>query len=109
MPSRYGARHDLPGYDRFRTGLTYADVKRMMWDESEDRADWKNKRRGSVLGRWHQLKLEMYNQAIDAGMDPSWPKDQGDGRCSTAPATKSRIPKPRLLPALLPVGSAQRR
>jgi len=45
-------------------------------DESEDRADWTYKRRGTVLGRWHQLKLEMYNQAIDAGMDPSRPNEK---------------------------------
>jgi hypothetical protein len=73
MPSRYGSTHGLPGYDRFRTGLTYDDVKRMMWDESENRADWTYKRRGSVLGRWHQLKLEMYSRAVDEGMDPSQP------------------------------------
>jgi len=29
MPSSYGRRHDLPGYDKFRTGLTYRDVVSM--------------------------------------------------------------------------------
>lgn len=67
MASKYGATHDLPGYDRFRTGLTYDAVKKMLWDESEDRADWKYKRRGTVLGHWHQLKMEMYEQSVAMG------------------------------------------
>ena len=76
MPSKYGATHGLPGYDRFRTGLTYADVKRMLWDESQDRADWRYKRRGTVLGHWHQLKKEMYDRAVDRGL-----LENGDGQC----------------------------
>ena len=67
MASKYGAAHGLPGYDSFRTGLTFTDVRAMLLDESEDRADWRYKRRGTVLGLWHQLKMEMYERAVDAG------------------------------------------
>lgn len=47
-------------YDRFRTGLRYRDVYRMLWSPSQDSRDWRYKRRGTVLGLWRQLKLEMW-------------------------------------------------
>ena len=68
MASTWGERHGLPGYDTFRTGLTFAMVKRMMFDAHEDRSLWKYKRRHTVLGAWHDLKLQLYYQAVDAGM-----------------------------------------
>lgn len=70
MASSWGARHGMPGYDSFRTGLTFATVKRLMFDNREDRSTWKYKRRGTVLGAWHDLKLQMWHQAIDAGWQP---------------------------------------
>jgi hypothetical protein len=42
-------------YDDFRTGLTYHDVYMMLWDR-------KYKRRHTVLGKWHQIKLEMWDE-----------------------------------------------
>lgn len=42
-------------YDAFRTGLTYRDVYRMLWDR-------RFKRRNTVLGFWHQIKVEMYEE-----------------------------------------------
>ena len=60
MPSSYGARHGLPGYDKFRTGLTYRDVWEMMRDDSEDRSTWRYKSRGVVLGMWHEIKMQLY-------------------------------------------------
>lgn len=32
----------------------------------EDRARWKNKRRNTVLGRWHQVKKEMWQEHSEA-------------------------------------------
>ncbi len=58
--SRWGATHGEPGYDDFRTGLTFKEVKRMMFDNHENKARWKYKRRNTVLGYWHALKLEMW-------------------------------------------------
>jgi len=63
MASTYGARHGLPNYDSFRTGLTFATVRQMLWSESEDPHEWRRKGRGTVLGLWHQLKMEMYEIA----------------------------------------------
>lgn len=45
-------------YDRFRTGLTYRDVYHMLWHR-------RYKRRRTVLGYWHQLKLELWNRYLD--------------------------------------------
>ena len=67
MPSRYGVKHGMPGYDEFRTGLTYRDVWEMFRDDSEDSSKWKYKRRRTVLGAWHEIKLQLYHQAVDEG------------------------------------------
>lgn len=49
-------------YDEFRTGLTYRDVFQMLWSSSGDPKDWRYKRRGTVLGMWRQIKLEMWRE-----------------------------------------------
>jgi hypothetical protein len=67
MGSKYGAKHSLPGYDAFRTGLTYRDVWEMMRNDDDDSSTWRYKSRGVVLGMWHELKLQLYEQAIDSG------------------------------------------
>lgn len=66
--SKYGAKHNLPGYDAFKTGLCYRDVWEMLRDDSEDRTKWRYKRRGVVLWHWHKLKIEMYERAVDNGL-----------------------------------------
>lgn len=60
MSSTYGARRGVPEYDRFRTGLTFREVSRMMRVASDDPADWQHKRRRTVLGYWHALKLQLW-------------------------------------------------
>jgi hypothetical protein len=52
-------------YEDFRTGLTFQDVKDTFWSGSDDPADWKYSRRHSVLGRWHQMKLELWTEHTD--------------------------------------------
>lgn len=47
-------------YSEFRTGLTFGEVRRMLWSSSPDPKTWRYKRRGTVLGLWHQLKREMW-------------------------------------------------
>jgi len=47
-------------YDRFRTGLTFGEVKSLLWTNSNDPRDWRYKRRHTVLGLWHQIKMEMW-------------------------------------------------
>jgi hypothetical protein len=51
-------------FSEFRTGLTYRDVYQMLWSPSDDRRAWRYRRRGTVLGLWHQLKQEMYARYI---------------------------------------------
>lgn len=53
-------------YDSFRTGLTFREVRQMLWVHSDDPRDWRYKRRRTVLGFWHQLKLQLWAQYQDA-------------------------------------------
>jgi hypothetical protein len=68
MPSSYGRRHDLPGYDKFKTGLAYRDVVSMLWSSSDDPKEWRRKSRGSVLGLWHRIKMSYYEEAVGRGL-----------------------------------------
>jgi hypothetical protein len=55
---------DTLPYDRFRLGLTFRDVRRLLAQEAEDRFWATGERmfvtRRTVLGRMHQLKRESY-------------------------------------------------
>lgn len=64
-PARAAAGDDdaAAEYRRFRTGLTFRDVRAMLWTSSPDPRDWRYKRRGTVLGLWHQIKQEMWREA----------------------------------------------
>lgn len=64
MGSSYGKRRGLPGYDEMRTGFTYRDVQSMLWSADPDPATWKYKRRGTVLGLFHQIKMEQYEEMM---------------------------------------------
>lgn len=52
-------------YGDFRTGFSYRDVYLMFWDTSPDATEWKYKRPGTILGKWHQIKKEMFARHID--------------------------------------------
>ena len=52
-------------YGDFRTGLTYRDVYEMLWSGSEDPEDWTYKRRHTILGKWHQLKQELWELHLE--------------------------------------------
>lgn len=56
---------EIPEYEQFRTNLTYGQVYQMLWSNSDDPKDWKYKRRGTVLGFWHQLKQQLYQQMLE--------------------------------------------
>lgn len=49
-------------YASCRTGLTFAEVRRMMRVSSDDPKDWRSKSRRAVLGFWHELKLQLWEQ-----------------------------------------------
>jgi hypothetical protein len=44
-------------YDEYRTGMSFAQVKELMWNASEDPRDWRWRGRRAVLGLWRELKL----------------------------------------------------
>lgn len=70
-------------YDNFRTGLKYRDVREMFWVESDDPQEWRYKRRHTILGKWRQIKQEMWEQHI---ADCEHAEDAGyavnDSRCT---------------------------
>lgn len=53
-------------YSEFRTGLTFAEVRSMLWVDSPDPKDWKYKRRGTVLGTWRAIKQQLYARYVEA-------------------------------------------
>jgi hypothetical protein len=54
-------------YRDFRTyqPLTYYEVWLMLWVPGDDSTQWRNKRRGTVLGRWHQIKQEDWRHHLN--------------------------------------------
>lgn len=61
-------RDEWEGYDDFRTGLTFADVRRLLAIEqrkARDRGEYFFVSRSTVLGRWKELKESLWR-----GEDP---------------------------------------
>jgi hypothetical protein len=52
-------------YKKFRTSLTYKDIYSLFWVYSDNASTWHNKRRRTILGRWHAIKLRMWQEHID--------------------------------------------
>lgn len=52
-------------YADFRTGFSYHDVFLMLWSYSDDSSTWRYKRRRTVLGKWHQLKQELWGYHLE--------------------------------------------
>ena len=52
-------------YTDLRTGLMFAEVKQMLWVDSDDTKLWRYRRRHTVLGLWHALKLDMWEEHLD--------------------------------------------
>ncbi len=52
-------------YDDMLTGLTYGEVFEMLWEPSHDPSRWRYKRRHTVLGKWHQIKLELWEYHLE--------------------------------------------
>jgi hypothetical protein len=51
-------------YDDFRTGETFATVRQSMRVGTDDPTQWRNKRRRGVLGRWRELKVQLWDWHI---------------------------------------------
>lgn len=52
-------------YDDLRTGETFASIRNMLWVDDSDSSRWRHKRRGSVLGFWHELKQGMWREHLE--------------------------------------------
>ena len=68
--SKYRGNHDRcphcgVKYKDFRTGFSYYDVFLMYWSADSDPNTWKYKRRSTVLGKWHQIKKELWEQHLN--------------------------------------------
>lgn len=69
-PYRWHAAPERPcacglTYARLRIGLTYHDVWAMLSDCCDDDPScWRYKRRGTVLGLWHHLKLQYWKEHV---------------------------------------------
>ena len=61
-------------YEEFHTGFDYMDIYNQMWTASEDQADWVHKGRHQVLGRWHQMKRELYEKYLEE-WENGWEQD----------------------------------
>lgn len=51
-------------YADFRTNLKYKDVWEHFWSGDDDSRTWKNKRRSTVLGRWHEIKQKQWAEHL---------------------------------------------
>lgn len=60
-------RGEVPDYGDFRTGLSFRDVRELLareaWTHYQRTGTYMFVGRSTVLGRWRQLKLQMYEQA----------------------------------------------
>ena len=65
MASRRTPRPCVCGctYDEFRLGMSFAEVRRMMWDQEDcNRPGWfRQKRRHCVLGYMRELKIHAWD------------------------------------------------
>ena len=73
MSSKWGEDLKCPicglVYKKFRTGLTFKEVRDYYWVDTEDEKKWKYKRRHTVLGRWHAIKKDMWAEHLKACKD----------------------------------------
>lgn len=69
-------------YDDMKTGYTFASVRAEMFKASDDPSQWRQKRRNSVLGFWHELKLGLWEYHIGqcGQTEESDPERQQDGQ-----------------------------
>jgi hypothetical protein len=78
-------------YKAFRTQETYESVRLLMWDDSTDTADWKYKRRGTVLGKWFQIKQELWSQHIHDGWCHEDPRNKPKSKVKRSKKTREKL------------------
>lgn len=67
-------------YADFRTHLTFAEVRRQMWNPDPDPKEgrWRRRSRRYVLGFWHEIKLSMW-WSTHGGCEMSHSRSASDG------------------------------
>lgn len=65
-------------YEDFRTGETFTTVREQLWRSSEDPSKWIYKRRNTVLGLWHEIKQDLWEEHIDFCQYEDEPDDYED-------------------------------
>ena len=70
---RWGTRSNPPiPYDEFRAGYTWDSVRDMLGGEQDaayEAGQYMWVTRATVLGRWHELKLDQYDRYLEAYED----------------------------------------
>jgi len=76
-------------YRDLRTGLTYEDVFLMFWCGPDNSTEWRYKKRHTVLGKWHQIKQEMWSLHLRECRGPvDWDEyEQGEVTCRDTETT----------------------
>jgi len=60
-------------YNDLRTGETYQSIYEMLWSGNDDSSTWVNKRRHTILGKWHEIKLSMWSEHTETcRMQAEW-------------------------------------
>lgn len=66
----WGMRSNPPiPYDKYRSGLTFGDVRELLGHEADaayDSGQYMFVSRSTVLGRWREMKLDQYARYVDA-------------------------------------------
>ena len=52
-------------YHQFKTGFTFADIYDMFWTPNPDPNQWRYKRRNTILGKWREIKLSMWERHLE--------------------------------------------
>jgi hypothetical protein len=51
-------------YKDMKTGFTFYDIRRFLWSYDEDPSTWRHVSRGTVLGKWCELKRQMWDEHV---------------------------------------------
>jgi hypothetical protein len=77
-------------YRQLRTGYSYQDVFLMLWRGEDDPSEWVYKKRNTVLGKWHQIKQEMWSWHL---RECTLPAEGEDEQCqdSMSPGSEATV------------------
>lgn len=66
-------------YGQFRTGFAWEDIWGLFYTAPDaDPSTWVRKNRGRILGRWHQIKKELWAEHLEVCGVPALPEEPID-------------------------------